>query len=122
LTKRIIKYNPRLKALAKELRNNSTLTEVLLWQHLNKKQMAGVRFHRQKPIDEFIVDFYAPDLGLVMEIDGNSHKFKGSGDFDRQEILTSLGLHILRFTDKEVKQSIEVVLTCIREWIDDQIR
>lgn len=55
------------------LRKNSTFSEVLLWQHLKGKQLLGYDCHRQKRIDQFIVDFYCPRLKLVIEIDGSSH-------------------------------------------------
>ena len=73
-------YNPKLKNLARTLRNNSTLSEVLLWNHLKGKQMKGYDFHRQKPLDNYIVDFFCPKLRLIIEIDGESHLFKGKDD------------------------------------------
>lgn len=78
-------YNPRLKAVARELRNRSTLAEILLWEHLRNGQRRGYDFHRQKPIDEYIVDFFAADLMLAVEIDGDSHAFKGAEDEARQK-------------------------------------
>lgn len=56
--RKIIYYNPKLKQLARKLRNNSTLSEILLWKYLKEKQMMGYDFHRQKPLDEYIVDFF----------------------------------------------------------------
>ncbi|MGH7791777.1 MAG: endonuclease domain-containing protein [Thermodesulfobacteriota bacterium] len=58
----IIPYGPKLKELARKLRKSSTLSEVLLWQHLKGKQMLGYDFHRQRPIDNYIVDFLATSL------------------------------------------------------------
>ncbi len=69
----IIPYNPKLKELARKLRNDSTFTEIILWNYLKKKQMRGFDFDRQKPIDNYIVDFYCKDLKLAIEIDGESH-------------------------------------------------
>lgn len=71
---RIIPYNPRLKELARNLRKQGILSEVLLWKHIQKKSL-GVEFHRQVPLDEYIVDFYCHELMLAIEIDGNSHLF-----------------------------------------------
>lgn len=68
-----IYYNPKLKKLARELRNNSTLSEVLLWNQLKTRKMGGYQFMRQKPISEYIVDFFCNRLKLVIEIDGESH-------------------------------------------------
>ncbi|MDX2305275.1 MAG: DUF559 domain-containing protein [Microscillaceae bacterium] len=114
-----IYYNPALTEKARWLRNNSTLSEVLLWKHLNKGQMKGYDFHRQKPIDNYIVDFFCYALKLVIEIDGSSHIGKEEYDAERQAKLEDLGLHFLRFDDLEVKTDIDHVLMCIEEWIND---
>jgi len=79
----IIPYNLKLKQFARELRNNSTLSEVLLWRQV-KGQALKYEFHRQVPIDEFIVDFYCHELMLAIEIDGNSHNDKFNYDMNRQ--------------------------------------
>ena len=62
-----------LKEKARELRNNSTTSEIKLWMYLKNKQMLGYDFHRQKPLDEYIVDFFCNELMLAIEIDGLSH-------------------------------------------------
>jgi len=68
-----IPYQPHLKELARQLRQNMTPGEVILWQHLKQKQMCGYDFDRQRPIDAYIVDFYCKPLMLAIEIDGSSH-------------------------------------------------
>ena len=73
IKRRIIPYNPNLKLLAKDLRNNSTFGEVILWKKLKGKQFFGYDFHRQKPLLDYIVDFYCAELNLIIEIDGNYH-------------------------------------------------
>ena len=73
MRRKLIPYNPKLKDLAKKLRNDSTLGEILLWRELNNKQMYGYDFHRQKPLLNYIVDFYCYKLNLVIEIDGLYH-------------------------------------------------
>ena len=80
---RIIPYNPKLKIYARELRNNSTLAEVLIWQKVKGKSF-GVEFHRQVPMLEYFVDFYCHELKMVVEIDGESHEFKYDYDQKRQ--------------------------------------
>ena len=112
-----VHYNPRLKELARALRNSSTLSEVLLWNHLKCKQMRGYDFHRQKPIDNYIVDFFCPRLRLIIEIDGQSHAFKGKEDEKRKNCLELLGFYILRFDDLDVKKNMEGVLAAIEKWI-----
>jgi len=117
MKRQFLHYNPKLKHRARQLRNNSTLSEVLLWKELKGEQMTGYDFHRQKPIDNFIVDFYCADLNLVIEIDGESHFMREKEDADRQQRLESLGLRFLRFDDLDVKFQMEHVLKTIREWI-----
>ena len=119
MPRRIIPYEPYLVDLAKQLRKNMTLSEVLLWNQLKNKQMLGFDFDRQKPLDHFIVDFYCKDLQLAIEIDGTSHdgdeQFKL--DNERQNTLELLGVHFLRFDDKDVKRNMTGVLFVIEEWI-----
>ncbi|MBL7136303.1 MAG: endonuclease domain-containing protein [Candidatus Marinimicrobia bacterium] len=117
-----IYYNPKLKPFARKLRNNSTLSEVLLWNHLKGKKMKGYAFHRQKPIDNYIVDFFSPKLNLIIEIDGESHEFKGEEDYIRRVQLESLGLKFLRFADIDVKKNMEEVLEGVRNWIEEYER
>ncbi len=115
-------YNPKLKDIARKLRENSTLSEVLLWQMLKNKQMLGYDFHRQKPIDEYIVDFFCTRLKLIIEIDGESHGERFEEDRIRQANLESLGFYFLRFWDSEVKQNLEGVVLTIKEWIEKRKR
>ena len=111
--KKIIPYDPKLKERARYLRNNSTLSEILLWQRLKAKQMHGYDFDRQKPIDNYIVDFFCNELMLAIEIDGDSHSEKMQEDRLRQQKLESLGVRFLRFDDRDVKQNMAGVLSVI---------
>ncbi|NTW49501.1 MAG: DUF559 domain-containing protein [Chlorobiales bacterium] len=115
----ILKYNLALKERARHLRNNSTLSEALLWKRMKGKQMKGYDFHRQKPIDNFIVDFFCPRMMLAIEIDGSSHNDKQEYDAERQSKLESLGVRFLRFRDTEIKQNLEWVVTEIEIWIEE---
>jgi very-short-patch-repair endonuclease len=115
--RKIIPYNSELKILAKELRKNMTLSEVLLWNELKQKQMLGFDFDRQRPIDNFIVDFYCKELSLAIEIDGNTHIYKYDYDEERQRVLEALGVRFIRFEDIEVKKSMNNVLRVIEAWI-----
>jgi very-short-patch-repair endonuclease len=115
--RKIIPYNPRLKQLARNLRNHSTLSEILLWEHLKNKRMEGYDFHRQKPIGNYIVDFFCPDLMLTIEIDGTSHEVKYHKDQKRQQQLEDYGIRFLRVQDIEVKRNIGSVTGYIQEWI-----
>jgi very-short-patch-repair endonuclease len=116
-----IKYNPRLKQIARKLRNDMTLSEILLWQRIKGKQLLGYDFHRQKPINEYVVDFYCPRLKLVLEIDGDSHEGKEEADKMRQEKLESLGLTVMRFWDWDVKGNADGIVDHLREWIEAHV-
>jgi very-short-patch-repair endonuclease len=88
---KIIPYNPKLKELARELRKNSTLSEVILWNEI-KKKASGYEFHRQVPIDEYIIDFFCHELLLAIEIDGSTHDYKYDYDIYRQSRLEKYGI------------------------------
>jgi len=115
--RKIIPYNPELKDLAKELRRNMTLSEVLLWNELKNKQVLGYDFDRQRPICNFIVDFYCKELSLAIEIDGDTHIYRYDYDDERQRSLEKLGVHFLRFEDIEIKKNMNNVLRVIEDWI-----
>jgi len=119
MRRKIIPYNPKLKERAKELRKNMTVAEVMLWNELKGKQLMGFDFDRQRPIDNYIVDFYCKDLLLAIEIDGESHIGKEGYDRKRQERLEDLGVHFLRFDDLEVQQNLDKVVTEIEKWIEN---
>ena len=123
MRRKIIPYHPKLKELAKKLRKNMTLGEVLLWNELKQKRMLGYDFDRQKPIDNFIVDFYCKDLQLAIEVDGNSHNSDEAIEKDviRQKRLESLGVKFLRFDDIEVKKDMVNVLRTIEFWITEKV-
>lgn len=69
----IIPYNPNLKVLAKQLRQNMTFSEVKFWNELKNGQLMGYDFDRQRPIGNYIVDFFCKDLQLAIEVDGITH-------------------------------------------------
>ena len=116
-----IYYNPKLKSLARQLRKESTLSEVLLWNELKGRKMHNYQFMRQKPISNFIVDFLCARLKLIIEIDGSSHDHKDAQrkDEKRQNELESMGLYFLRFDDLEVKKDMSNVLRTIENYIFD---
>ena len=116
-----VPYNKDLKAFSRKLRNNSTLSEVLLWQELKAGQIRGFKFNRQKPLGRYIVDFYCKRLNLVIEIDGSSHDHPEAvvKDKIRQEKLENFGLTFLRFDDLDVKKNMGFVLDEIHAFIDN---
>jgi very-short-patch-repair endonuclease len=110
-------YDPKLKKVARLLRKNSTLAEILLWNKLKRKQVLGYDFHRQKPVDKYVVDLFCPRLTLAVEIDGSSHDDRLDEDNLRQRELEQRGIRFLRFTDEDVKRNLEGVLEQIQGWI-----
>ncbi|MFY7732420.1 MAG: endonuclease domain-containing protein [Bacteroidia bacterium] len=123
MTNKIIPYNPRLKILAKELRKQRILSEVILWKVIKGKSLK-VEFHRQVPMLEFIVDFYCHELKLVIEIDGSSHQYDESfkDDMMRQQLIENYGVTFIRFLDSDVKNNLENVLKEICVNIDELMK
>ena len=119
MKRKVIPYNPRLKERARYLRQHMTRAEVLLWQQIKGRQMEDYDFDRQRPIDEYIVDFFSKALMLAIEVDGVTHDSATGQRHDqrRQLRLEALGVRFLRFQDEEVRQNLEGVLTVIREWV-----
>ena len=119
MKRKIIPYNPKLKELARQLRNDSTKSEIRLWKYLKGKHMKGYDFHRQKPIDNFIVDFFCHELMLAIELDGFTHSFEEVyvKDVNKEKRLKELGITMLRFHDEEVMKDRDNVLRTIESYI-----
>ncbi|MBN2426408.1 MAG: DUF559 domain-containing protein, partial [Calditrichaceae bacterium] len=103
-------YNPKLKERAKELRKSGNLSEVLLWQRINKKQFKGLDFDRQKIIGNYIVDFFCGNCNVVIEIDGSSHIDKVEYDKERDRYLESLGLTVIHIPAEDILKRLDSVL------------
>ena len=114
-----IQYSENAKERGRELRRQGILGEVLLWEQLRRRQMRGYQFNRQKPLDNYIVDFYCRKLNLVIEVDGTSHQHDAAylSDINREIVLREMGLHLLRFSEKEVRYQMENVLERILGWM-----
>ena len=110
-------YNPKLKPLARKLRNEGTMAEVLLWSELKSRKVKGYKFTRQKPVGSYIVDFFCNRLHLAIEIDGITHEGNLEADEKRQEELENLGIRFLRFDDLDVRENLDGVLMVITDWI-----
>jgi very-short-patch-repair endonuclease len=109
---KIIFYNPNLKEKARRLRIKCTPSETLLWSRIRRRSL-GHEFHRQVPIDEYIVDFYCRELRLAIDVDGSSHDNKQEYDLLRQRKLERLGVRFLRFDDRDFRRSMNDVLRAI---------
>ena len=119
--RKIIPYNPKLKEYARELRNHSTKAEIYLWLKLKNKQFYGYDFHRQKPIDNYILDFFCYELHLGIEVDGYSHQFLHiyQKDTIKEKRMNEFGITVLRFSDEEVQKDMENVLRAIEFYITE---
>jgi|SRR6218665_2219865 len=111
-------YNSDLKQFAHELRTYTvSRAEKYLWQKVLSRNQQGVKFKRQRPIDRFIVDFFSQEIGLIIEIDGNSHVNKGGYDSYRESKLKELGYTIIRFSEGNVLNNIGEVITQLQHVI-----
>jgi uroporphyrinogen-III synthase len=109
------------KNKAQYLRKNQTYAERLLWKILKSRKFENLKFRRQHPIDNYIVDFYCKEKGLIIEIDGPFHEDdeKKMKDKIRQRYLESKGYRILRFKDSEITRSVDNVLTKILSFLEN---
>jgi len=103
----MLPYNRRLKTQARSLRTIPTDAELHLWYRLRRKQILGVQFYRQKPIGNYIADFYAPAAKLVVELEQAKYDAQRTRDLEQQ------GLKVLRFDDRQALLQTESVLEAI---------
>lgn len=124
MTKQImLEYVRKLKTPSRELRKNSTVAESMLWSCINNKQILGVKFYRQKPILNYIVDFYAHKPKLVIECDGSQHYEEEHAQADklRDEELFRLEILVLRFDNYQVTHHLLSVVEEIWQHVNQRI-
>ncbi|WP_448265363.1 endonuclease domain-containing protein [Nostoc sp. DSM 114159] len=95
---------------AKELRQQMTSEEKILWQHFRANRLNGLHFRRQQIINGFIADFYCHATGLVIEVDGKIHEQQAEYDAERDKVLSARGLRLLRIKNEEVRHELDKVL------------
>ncbi len=102
---------------ARNLRQEQTSAEVRLWSALRNRQLAGLKFRRQHPYGQFILDFFCVERQLAVEVDGGVHfnAEQAARDAERSEFLEKRGVHVIRFTNDEVEQHLPDVLHKIIE-------
>ena len=111
----MLDYNRKIKNRSQELRSNMTDAEIIMWSKLKGKQINNAQFYRQKPIGNYIVDFYCPKYKIVIELDGSQH-FTEEGfeyDLERDTYLKFMGLRVLRFTNIQIRTQLNTVLEVI---------
>ena len=120
MKRKIIPYNSILKERAKQLRQNMTFSEVKLWNEIKNGQLMGYDFDRQRPVSNYIVDFYCKDLQLAVEVDGITHHDEKVilKDEIRQKELEEMGTCFLRFDAMLVINKVEAAVREIRGWIE----
>ena len=119
----MLKYNVSLKHNARRLRREMTDSERVLWARLRGKQILNIQFYRQKPIGGYIVDFYASQPMIVVEVDGSQHKETGQEQKDTQRdiYLKNEGLYILRFNNLQVLQELDSVMEVIYQVVKERL-
>ena len=113
----MLSYRENLKKPSRKLRHKMTNAERYLWSKLKMKQLNGYQFYRQKPIGNYIVDFYCPSAKMVIEIDGSQHFYDDGLEHDKERdaYINNLGLKALRFTSVDVLKNLEGVIDKILE-------
>jgi len=108
----MLQYSKHLKKYSRRLRKEMTNAERLLWSKIRRKQLKGFQVYRQKPIGQFVVDFYCPNAKLVIELDGGQHYSEviQAKDQSRDKYMDGIGLKVLRFSDKEVFENLSGVV------------
>ena len=119
-------YNakPHIFEKAKMLRANMTPAEIKIWEKLKGKQVLGLRFRAQHPIDIFIADFYCHSVKLVIEIDGGIHFRKNQHEYDigREAEISQFGILVIRFTNEEVETNLDQLVEQIKIVCRDRLR
>ena len=105
--------------LARNLRKNSTIQERRLWNLLKNRQFYNLKFKRQQPIGDYIVDFICKEAKIIIEIDGGQHNEPENIEYDktRTEYLNTLGYKVIRFWNNEIYENIEGVGFRLKEEI-----
>jgi very-short-patch-repair endonuclease len=101
---------------ARELRRNITDHERLLWELLRGRRFNGIKFRHQHPVPPYVLDFYAPELRLAIELDGGHHSAQLNKDQARDQHLAALGIRTFRFWNSSVNNELEGVLEQL--WIE----
>ena len=116
--------NPTHKNRRRDLRTHGTAAEAVLWKRLQKRQILGKRFRRQFGIGPYIVDFYCPECGVIVELDGEVHSSieRAACDFEREEYLCELGMKIVRFRNKVIFENIDAAVENIIRAVEEASR
>ena len=116
-------YNPKIKTTARTLRKNMTDSELKLWSRIRRKQIFGLQFYRQRPIGNYIVDFYCPKAQLVLEVDGLQHmqELAVRKDNYRDSYLKQQGIKVLRFDNLQVLKQLDAVVEKVYQTVASRL-
>jgi very-short-patch-repair endonuclease len=105
-------YDSKLKEHARMLRKCMTKQEIILWNRLRGRQVLGIKFLRQKPFGNYILDFYAPQIKIAIELDGSQHYEEANSNYDyqRDSSLARNGIATLRYSNNDINFNLESVL------------
>ncbi|NER17403.1 endonuclease domain-containing protein [Spongiivirga citrea] len=116
--RRIIPYSKESRILSRVFRKQMTFAEKILWKRIRKNAL-GTKFRRQFPVLDYILDFYAKDIGLAIEVDGGYHENQFLEDAERQGRIEELGIRFIRFTNEEIENDIDFVLERLKKEIEE---
>jgi len=116
-------YNPKIKTTARTLRKNMTDSELKLWSRIRRKQIFGLQFYRQRPIGNYIVDFYCPKAQLVLEVDGLQHmqELAVRKDNYRDSYLKQQGIKVLKFDNLQVLKQLDAVVEKVYQTVASRL-
>ncbi len=121
--RKMYQYKAKLKNTARTLRKNMTDSELKLWSRIRRKQISGLQFYRQRPIGDYIVDFYCPKAELVLEVDGVQHmnRLAMQKDKYRDSYLKQQGVKVLRFDNLQILKQLDAVIEKIHQAVESRI-
>ena len=116
-------YNPKLEINARTLRQNMTEGERKLWSRIRRKQMFGLQFYRQRPIGNYIVDFYCPQAQLVLEVDGSqsADQLVIKKDKSRDGYLKQQGIKVLKFDNLQILKQLDAVVENVYQTVASRL-
>ncbi len=119
----MFEYNRELKSFSRDLRINMTPAETKLWGCIRREKIHGVKFYRQKPILNYIADFYAHEPKLIIECDGSQHYEEEHiiSDYERDKAIEQLGIKVLRFDNQEIMNNTDAVMQVIWETVEKRL-
>ena len=120
MSEQLVHNIPALKQRRRELRQNLTTAEAVLWKNLQRSRLDGKKFRRQHSVGKYVLDFYCPECRLAVELDGEAHftSIRAEYDVARDKFIRSLKIRTVRFENRLVFENLESVLETIKEHLN----